>query len=308
VFVHGLFSSSDTWDLLISLLESDNEISEAYDLKRFDYSSPKWKLKPTQRIPDFETVAGSLSTFLDVECASYENVVIIAHSQGGLIVQRFLSQMLTDGRGRDLARVSRVVLLACPNNGSEFFLALRRTLSGFWLHRQERELRPYVDNVTETLRRVLKDIVFATSISSDRCPIVFSVYVGESDNIVTLASARSVFPNWGALPGDHNSLLHVDSVRHRTFTTVKTNLLAALAVSGQSTSSTLAQDQVANLSADGSFRDRAPIMRVTATTTRSASTESHEIEFFDLAAADIFMRRRNIAFLPPDGEEVERDE
>jgi pimeloyl-ACP methyl ester carboxylesterase len=207
VFVHGLFSSARVWDSLVSLLETDKEIMESYDLMRFEYSSPKWKIRPTQRIPDFETVAGSLSTFLDVECAKYRNVVFIAHSQGGLIVQRFLGQMLTDGRGRDLARISRVVLLACPNSGSQFFLSLRRAIGIFWVQRQERQLRPYVESVTETQRRVLKDVVFARVISSDRCPIIFSVYVGESDNIVTLASARSVFPNWGALPGDHNSLL-----------------------------------------------------------------------------------------------------
>jgi pimeloyl-ACP methyl ester carboxylesterase len=121
VFVHGLFSSAVTWDSLVSLLENDDEIKESYDLKRFQYSTPKWKIRPTRRIPDFDTVAGSLSTFLDVECAEYRNVVFVAHSQGGLLVQRFLSQMLADGRGRELARISRVVLLACPNNGSQFF-------------------------------------------------------------------------------------------------------------------------------------------------------------------------------------------
>lgn len=121
--MHGLFSSARAWDSLISFLEADDEIKESYDLMRFEYSSPKWKIRPTQRIPDFETVAGSLSTLLDVECARYQNVVFVAHSQGGLIVQKFLHQMLADGRGRDLARISRVVLLACPNNGSQFFLS-----------------------------------------------------------------------------------------------------------------------------------------------------------------------------------------
>src|ERR1700722_9348002 len=143
---------------------------ESYDIKCFEYSSPKWNLKPTQRIPDFETVAGSLSTFLDVECAKYRNIVFIAHSQGGLVVQRFLSQMLADSRGRDLARISRVVLLACPNNGSEFLLALRRPFGVLWVHRQERQLRPFVDSVAEAQRRVMKDIIFATSISSGKCP------------------------------------------------------------------------------------------------------------------------------------------
>src|SRR5207247_9188185 len=123
-------------------------------------------------------------------------------------------------------------------------------------------------------RRVLRDVVFARIISSGQCPIVFSAYVGESDNIVTLASARSVFPNWGALPGDHNSMLRVDSVSHRTFTTVKTNLLSAFKGSGQSASGTSSDEQMANLSADGTLEYGTPIMKVTTTTTRLASTES----------------------------------
>ena len=298
VFVHGLFSSARAWDSLISFLEADDEIKESYDLMRFEYSSPKWKIRPTQRIPDFETVAGSLSTLLDVECARYQNVVFVAHSQGGLIVQKFLHQMLADGRGRDLARISRVVLLACPNNGSQFFLSLRRTIGVFWIQRQERLLRPYVESVTETQRRVLKDVVFARAISSDRCPIDFSVYVGESDNIVTLASARSAFPHWGALPGDHNSLLQVDSISNRTFTTVKTNLLQALATS----------DQITSFSANGYLEHGTPIMKVTTTTTGLSSTVSREIEIFDPAAADKFIQEGNNAFLPPLGEEVEGDE
>ena len=140
VLVHGLFSSAKAWESLQNRLNDDVDIKETFDVRAFEYSSPKLKIRPTRRIPDFGTIAGSLSTFLDVECAPYRNIVLVTHSQGGLIVQRYLDQMLSDGRGRELARIRRVVMLACPNSGSEFILVLRRTVGLLWLQPQERQL------------------------------------------------------------------------------------------------------------------------------------------------------------------------
>jgi hypothetical protein len=85
-------------------------------------------------------------------------------------------------------------------------------------------------------------------------------------------------------------------------------LLQALKASGPITSRLSPTEQAANLSADGYLEYGTPIMKVTTTTTRLGSTVSREIEFFDRAAADIFIRQGDNAFLPPTGEEVEGDE
>jgi pimeloyl-ACP methyl ester carboxylesterase len=307
IFVHGLFSSPQTWAPITSLLERDDEIAESYELRSFEYYSPKWKLSLTRRIPNFDTIAASLSTFLEVECADFQNIVLVGHSQGGLIIQRYLAQMLADGRGRELARVARVVMFACPNNGSEFFLIARRAIDRIWLQRQERELRPYADAVVETQRRILNNVIYASSITSDKCPIVFSVYVGESDNIVTPVSAKSVFPKWGALPGDHNSILRADSVDHRTFTTLKANLLLALKESEQGIPLLPSEAPVASLSPDGNLEYRMPLMKVTMTTRQLDLTESREIQIFDPSVADLYIQRDKTS-LPPTGEEVDSSE
>ncbi|MCT9114086.1 hypothetical protein ACFWD7_43225 [Streptomyces mirabilis] len=162
---------------------------------------------------------------MDTEAQGFRRLALVAHSQGGLVVQRFLARMLVEGRGEELKRIRRVVLFACPNNGSELGLTLRR-----WTLRanpQEHQLRPRDEQITDTQRIVLRDIVNADVATERTCPIPFSVYAGETDNVVTPASARGVFPDAGVLPGDHFTIVRPDTTRHRSYTTLKRLLLAA---------------------------------------------------------------------------------
>lgn len=291
VFVHGIISSPAAWTPLVRMLEKDAKVSYSYRLLRFEYRSPKFDLRPDRRIPDYNTIADSLSTFIDVECAEYTHLVLVGHSQGGLIVQRYLARMLTEGRGGDLHRIRRIVLLACPNNGSELLLILRKS-ARFWMHPQERELRPLVNSVVEAQRRVLSGIVFATSISPSSCPIPFSVYAGEADNVVTPASANGVFPRVGALPGDHNSILQVRSADNRTFTTLRAHLLAACETpkSAPNLDPHLRQRESSTAPVRPNRNVSSPIIRVTTTTIQNQVTESQEIEIFDFDVANAWIQ------------------
>ncbi|MCF6390894.1 alpha/beta hydrolase [Mycobacterium sp. MBM] len=227
VFVHGVLSSSSTWKSIPPKLEADSAISEQIRIETFDYASPAMSLRLSRRIPDYDIIARSLSTFLDNECRTYSRVILVAHSQGGLIVQRMLAQMLDDGRGFELQRIRSVILLACPNNGSDFLLLLRRFFC-FFRHAQAATLIPYEKSVIATQKRILTKIVGASEVSTDRCPIPFEVYAAESDNIVKPESALGLFPNVGALPGDHTSVLKTGTKGNRTFPTVREALLRAL--------------------------------------------------------------------------------
>jgi pimeloyl-ACP methyl ester carboxylesterase len=183
---------------------------------------------PLRVYPGVDTAADSLKEYLATEAGDFGSLLLVSHSQGGLIVQRCLARMLGDGRGRELARIRRVVMLACPNNGSELLLSLRRGVFGSG-HPQESQLQPLNEQVTRTLRTVLRDVVNAPGITERTCPIPFSVYAGESDGVVTPASAQSVFPEAAALPGDHSGILKAATADHRTFTTLRRLLLAARA-------------------------------------------------------------------------------
>lgn len=292
VFVHGILSSEATWGPLHDRLNRDPELSEIFNFEFFPYPTPKWSISPRRRIPPYDTIASSLANFLEVTCGHYASLVLVCHSQGGLIAQRFLVQMLNEGRGAELARIDRIILLACPNSGSEFLLQLRKTMIRW--HPQERSLRPLDADLSATHRRVLKDVVNTTEgVSKGTCPIEFSVYCGESDNIVLEPSAAGAFPLVRALPGDHNSILDVTAPKNRTFETIRLDLLKSV-----ESTRLLAQDppeggidahgrpRTSEGDGETSLLRPSPLLRVTRTSRRWGTTQSQMIEIFDRSTAD----------------------
>ncbi|MFF4835183.1 hypothetical protein [Streptomyces sp. NPDC001315] len=223
VFVHGLFSSSAVWAPFQELLASDPDLN-AVETLSFSYTSRPASFSPLRRIPSFDDVADNLRGFLEVDARDFDNLVLVSHSQGGLVVQRYLARMLGEGRGSELARIRRVVLFACPNLGSELALTLRRAV--WWgRHPQEHQLRPITAAVTEAQRAVVTRIDHAKAVAPDTCPIAITAYAGDADNIVKPASARSVFRDVGVLPGDHFTIVRPDSLEHRSYTALKRLLL-----------------------------------------------------------------------------------
>ncbi|WP_406188136.1 FG-GAP-like repeat-containing protein [Streptomyces anulatus] len=224
VMVHGFMSGPKVWEPLRGLIAADRELGFVEPLT-FEYATGLMPVNPLRVFPSIDTVADSLKEYLVTEAGAYDQLLLVTHSQGGLVAQRYLARMLQDGRGAELARIQRLVLLACPSNGSELLLSLRRRAMG-GRHPQEKDLRPLNDQVSTTLRTVVRDVVHATAITDRTCPIPVSVYAGESDGVVSRASAQSVFPDSAALPGDHSSILRADSPQHRTFTALRRLLLA----------------------------------------------------------------------------------
>lgn len=231
VTIHGFWSSPGTWDRLDAIWNADKQL---YGLRicPFGYSSPKKPRLPfsAARIPDYDDIAQTLATEYRVGLAEASAVAIVTHSQGGLIMQRFLTWMLQQGHGRELVRTRSIVMLACPNGGSEYLRSIRRVL-GFGRHPQAGSLQVLDRQVADTQRTVLQRIVNATSVDDYQCRIPLHVYAGASDKIVTAASAQGAFPEAAVLAGDHSSILDPAAPGNRTAATVKHHLLADLTVS-----------------------------------------------------------------------------
>jgi formylglycine-generating enzyme required for sulfatase activity len=150
-------------------------------------------------------------------------LALVTHSQGGLILQRFLAWMLLEGRGRDLAWIRLIVMLACPNEGSEYLRSIR-AVAGFGHHPQAKALRVLDTDVGEARRVVLRQIINAPVLDERNCRIPFYVYSGDSDNVVSRESAQSVFPHAGVLPGDHFSILNPGASGNLTLPVLKRHL------------------------------------------------------------------------------------
>lgn len=231
VTVHGFWSSSATW-VRLNTIWSDDERLRGLRIHPFGYLSPKKPKTPfaATRVPDYEDIAQTLANEYTVALAEVPNIAFVTHSQGGLILQRFLTWMLDQKQGRELVRVRTIIMLACPNNGSEYLRSVRRALL-FSHHAQAGNLEVFNRKVMDTQRIVLERIVNAAGIDDHQCRIPFHVYAGASDKIVPAASAQGAFPGASELAGDHFSILNPSARGNRTAETVRHHLLTDLAVS-----------------------------------------------------------------------------
>jgi len=152
---------------------------------QFGYPAPKKPKLPfyATRIPDYNDVSQTLATEFTIALAHELNIAIFAHSQGGLILQRFRTWMLNEGRAQELTRIRTIVMLACPNGGSEYLSSLRSAL-GFGRRPQADSLGVLNRQVADTQRTVLQRIVNATGVDAGHCRIPFHVYAGSAGHAV----------------------------------------------------------------------------------------------------------------------------
>lgn len=215
-------------DRLVGVLRADQTLRDI-QWHRFGYESPKLpRLWAPKRIPDFDDIAQSLEPFLAAYCPTGE-VAVVTHSQGGLILQRYLAWMLNEGNGRKLARIRSIVMLACPHEGSDYLRSLR-TAAGFGFHPQARALRQLDTSVAASRRTVLGQIVHANEVDDRNCPIPIHVYAGTTDNVVTRVTAHSAFPGAGMIPGNHFSIIDPRSPDSLTVQTIRRHLLEDLPI------------------------------------------------------------------------------
>lgn len=228
VTIHGFWSTPATWERLVGVWRQDDRL-RGVEIHPFGYESPRKPRLPfsSSRVPDHDDIAQSFATEFTVRVPDGP-VAIVTHSQGGLVLQRFLVWMLQQGRGRELARIASVVTLTCPNNGSDYLGSLRHALGGR-RHPQAGRLEVLDRQVADTQRTVLADVVNAGEVGDRQCPIPFHVYAGSSDGVVLAASAQAAFPGASTVIGNHFSVLDPDAPGNHTAETVRFHLLADMA-------------------------------------------------------------------------------
>lgn len=219
IFVHGFGSSNSCWDQLISLLSKDERITSEFDFKRFEYASDWFEFNPARRIPRLQEISRSLREFIDSPEFYNRELTLVGHSQGGLVIQSYLAEILQAGEGEKLKALRQVILLATPNSGSTFFSSVRKLLSIFFFFTpQERTLRE-LDPVIADIRKVIIERVVGTKDrSAISWPIPIHSFIGLRDRVVKEASARTPFTAETELDADHSSIICPPNAEDRRYT------------------------------------------------------------------------------------------
>lgn len=120
VFVHGIGGKPDasTWGRFPDLVAADPELSARYDIAMFSYPSSFGGVVDrnagSTRVP---AAAQMLSNRFTADWNQYDEVAIIAHSQGGLVTRRYVADEVAAYR---TPRIRRVLYFATPHTGSRF--------------------------------------------------------------------------------------------------------------------------------------------------------------------------------------------
>jgi tetratricopeptide (TPR) repeat protein len=228
VFIHGLGSDVTTWEGLANLLKSDQQLQGLFEYEFFEYSSRLVGNRLLTRVPTYRTVADKLRTRFQRYSATYDSIIFVTHSQGGLVLQTFLSRMLADGSGLNLASIKRIILIACPNGGSGIFLLPRRVVGMLLPHAQERRLRPLDEEISDVHRHVVHSVVQATTNSTTTCSIPIMSFAAEDDGIVLRSSSYGSFRLHGVLPGTHATVIRPTSHDSPGYLDLRNELLKAL--------------------------------------------------------------------------------
>lgn len=231
VFVHGFASDKSCWDMLVPLFRSDRRFQESYDFECADYptSVTKYRFKrafpwfdfssTVARIPSIAQCAAEIEN--DLEKFGYqqrEQVVLVGHSMGGLVIQRFLYDKLRKGI-EDLYPLKQVVLIATPSLGSSLAAETRRFLSKFLENAQEPSLRVFDTQISEVRTEIVERIVSPRADDPSARPLLIQCFYGLTDGVVLMESACPFEPDIKVpLNGDHFTVLKPENLQDDRYT------------------------------------------------------------------------------------------
>lgn len=128
LFIHGLAGSHETWCHFANHLKAKWTEADCFGLEYDEYYGSQSIVKripilrnlaKIRRIiigPDLATLSRHLRTVVDELCEEYDNVIIIAHSMGGLIARRYIVDVLDETKS--VGKVRSLITYATPHHGS----------------------------------------------------------------------------------------------------------------------------------------------------------------------------------------------
>jgi pimeloyl-ACP methyl ester carboxylesterase len=195
LFVHGFSGSpSETFGFTPDMLVAEPRLA-GWDVFSIGYSSDVfpsigkgiWSVNP-----DIPKIAMYLNTLLKNQFADYHRIAFVAHSMGGLAVQR----ALLDAEKSIQQKISHVILFGTPSAG------LRKA---FWLQ--------FWSTQTQNLSHTSDFIKKLRSDWNDRfgkqMGFAFKTIAGSKDEFVPTSSSLESFDKkyWGVIEGNHITMI-----------------------------------------------------------------------------------------------------
>ena len=201
VFIHGFGGdAASTWGKFPRYLANNAKMS-GWDVLSFGYESdlaPDFLTGVWKGDPDIKMIADSLQTFWRVNLrGQYDATCVIAHSMGGLAVQRAILDH-TDFRNE----LTDLFLFGTPSGGLKKASLYRRFLSFLLPKRSVKDMAAGGNFIKKLRARWTSDIEYAM-------PFRFWTTAGEEDRFVPPESSLYPFEEkyWGVVPGDHVSMV-----------------------------------------------------------------------------------------------------
>lgn len=191
LFIHGLTGSNETWKNEVTqntfpeLLLKDSEIKNNFDIAYFEYYSSFlnikeqiWSIrllfskdKSSPKNISVSEISDLLNTRINYELENYQNIVIIAHSMGGIIAKKTILDFAENGN----SKIKLFLSLAVPHLGS----SLADYGSFISKNIQVKHLKPFQEESMALLEKWHKSSVLPTT----------KYYAGLYEGIVNIRSA-----------------------------------------------------------------------------------------------------------------------
>ncbi len=178
IFVHGLGGSAKgSWGQFLELLKEDHDLDLEYGL--FEYPTEIVRIPLLQKkYSSIQDLAKALKTLITYKCDRFDEVILVGHSLGGLVIRKYLLDEQISGHK---TKVKKVLLYAVPQLGS-----ILADISNFvsWKHQHLKQLCSESDFLD-----VLND-QWAASNMDARLDI--QCVIGLADKIVSSESSKSI--------------------------------------------------------------------------------------------------------------------
>ncbi len=215
LFVHGLGGDETTWGQFPSLLRQDQQVSNSIEIAFYGYPTKLIRLPWTKRSNRIQDLSRAIRTEFAARFHSYSSVIIVAHSLGGLIAQKFIIEELKGGAP---LKVSGLISFAVPSAGAGI-ASLGDILS--FRHFQVRQLRKQ----SEVLESINSDW---RALNCNEKLKVVRVYGGQ-DKIVPQVP-NSEYQSEFIADEDHSSIVKPKSNRSTAYLIVRNFVLSHIGV------------------------------------------------------------------------------